>query len=148
MTQLINTQTILVSAICDVIVFAAMMIDLISGLYKASLRGDARRSEALKRSGYKFCLYEGSMLIATGVDMMIYMSRVFELFSLNLIVGIPVVTILLGIFWCIVEFLSVREKADEKMHSAMAKAEKLAYSALSKEELINILAEAFKKAQK
>lgn len=88
------------------------------------------------------------MLIATGVDMMIYMSKVFELFSITLMIGIPVVTILLGIFWCMVEFLSVREKADSKIHSNIAKAEKLAQNMLSKEEWINILAEAFKQANK
>ena len=32
----------------------------------------------------------------------------------------------LGIFWCIVEGLSVREKADEKIHSNISKAEKIA----------------------
>lgn len=148
MTQLVSTQTILVSAVCCIIVFTAMMVDLASGLYKASLRGDARKSEALKRTGYKFCLYEGSMLIATGVDIMIHMSRVFELFGIDTAVGIPFVTILMGIFWCIVEFLSVREKADAKIHSNIAKAEKLAQSMLTREEWVAILAEAFKEAKK
>lgn len=147
MIQLVNTQTILVSAVCCLIVFSAMMVDLASGLYKAHLRGDARKSEALKRTGYKFCLYEGSMLIATGVDIMIHMSKVFELFGIDIAVGIPFVTILMGIFWCIVEFLSVREKADSKIHSNISKAEKLAQSMLTREEWVSVLADAFRAAQ-
>lgn len=146
MQELISKEALIISAVCDLIVFLAMMVDLASGLYKAKLRGDARKSEALKRSGYKFCLYEGSMLIATGVDLMIYMSKMFVLFGLNIIVGVPIITIMLGIFWCLVEFLSVREKADSKMHSTISKAEKIAQQVFSKEEWTDILSEAFKKA--
>ena len=54
------------------------------------------------------------MLIAFGVDMLIYFSRLFELFHLTPIVGIPVMTCLVGIFLLIVEFMSIREKSDKK----------------------------------
>ena len=117
---------ILVIAIVAVIVFLAMMVDLAAGLYKAHLRGDARRSEALKRTGYKFCLYEGSVLIAAGIDACIHIAKMFLWFGWDMVYGIPLITLGMGIFWCVVEFLSVREKADEKTHSDIAKAEKLA----------------------
>lgn len=117
-------------SIVAIIVFMAMMVDLGAGLYKAYLRGDARRSEALKRTGFKFCLYEGSILIAAGVDVMIHMAKVFQWFGWEIIYNIPLITIILGIFWCVVEFLSVREKADEKTHSDIAKAEKMAAAIL------------------
>ncbi|MBR2771662.1 MAG: hypothetical protein IKD78_06570, partial [Bacteroidales bacterium] len=38
----------------------------------------------------------------------------FELFHLTPIVGIPVVTCLIGIFLLVVEFMSIREKSDKK----------------------------------
>lgn len=117
-------------AMVAIIVFVSMMVDLGSGLYKAYLRGDARRSEALKRTGYKFCLYEGSVLIAAGVDMMIHMAKVPMWFGWEIIYDVPLITIILGIFWCFVEFMSVREKADEKTHSDIAKATKLATALL------------------
>ena len=117
-------------AMIAIIVFVAMMVDLGSGIYKAYLRGDARRSEALKRTGYKFILYEGSILIAAGVDAMIHMARVPLWFGWEMVYNVPMITILIGIFWCIVEFLSVREKADEKTHSDIAKAEKMATAIL------------------
>lgn len=117
-------------SVVAIIVFVAMMVDLGAGLYKAYLRGDARRSEALKRTGFKFCLYEGSILIAAGVDVMINMARVPQWFGWEIICNVPLITIILGIFWCVVEFLSVREKADEKTHSDIAKAEKMATAIL------------------
>ena len=118
-------QLAMIIAVVAIIVFLAMMVDLAAGLYKAYLRGDARRSEALKRTGYKFALYEGTILIAAGVDILIHLSRLYEWFSFDLAQGLPLVTIFLGIFWCVVEFLSVREKADEKTHSDIAKAESM-----------------------
>ena len=117
-------------ALVGIIVFLAMMVDLATGIYKAYLRGDARRSEALKRTGYKFCLYEGTILIASFVDMLIHFAKLPMWFGWELIYNIPLMTIALGIFWCFVEFMSVREKADEKTHSDIAKATKLATALL------------------
>lgn len=119
-------QMFLMDSIIAVIVFLAMMVDLAAGLYKAKVRGDARRSEALKRTGYKFLIYEGGILIASMVDLMIHMGKMYLIFGWDMAWGVPFVTILMGIFWCVVEFLSVREKADEKIHSDISKAEKLA----------------------
>ena len=116
----------LMDSIIAVIVFLAMMVDLAAGLYKAKIRGDARRSEALKRTGYKFLIYEGGVLIASCVDLMIHMGKMYLILGWNMAWGVPFVTILVGIFWCTVEFLSVREKADEKIHSDISKAERLA----------------------
>lgn len=113
-------------AVVSVVVFIAMMVDLVAGLYKASLRGEMRRSEALKRTGYKFALYEGTIIIAACVDLLIHIAKFPLWFGWDIVYGIPLVTIVLGIFWCVVEFLSVREKADEKVHSNIHKAEQLA----------------------
>lgn len=121
----LNTLT-LGTAIVAIVVFMAMCVDLAAGLCKASLRGEVRRSEALKRTGFKFALYEGTILIAAGVDLLIHIAKLPLWFGWNMVYGIPLVTIALGIFWCAVEFLSVREKADEKTHSEMKKATQLA----------------------
>lgn len=117
-------------SVVSLIVLVAMIIDLAAGLYKAHLRGDASRSEALKRTGYKFCLYQGTILIASGIDMLIHLSKLYLWFGWNMVFNLPLVTIALGIFWCVVEFLSVREKADEKTHSDIAKAERMAKALL------------------
>lgn len=119
-----------VSSSCMLIVIIAMIIDLASGLWKAHLRGEVRRSEALKRTGSKFCVYVGSMCIATGVDVMVFKSNLFVMFGWDALIGVPLVTIAIGVFWCAVEFMSVREKADEKTHSNIAKTEKVAIELL------------------
>ena len=120
----------MVDSIVALIVLMAMMVDLCAGLYKAHLRGDARRSEALKRTGYKFCLYQGTILIASGIDLLVHLSKLYLWFGWDMVYNLPLVTIILGVFWCVVECLSVREKADEKTHSEIAKAEKMAVALL------------------
>ena len=128
MEELLTTtrNMFLTDSIIAVIVFLAMMVDLAAGLYKAKIRGDARRSEALKRTGYKFLIYEGGVVLASCMDLMIHMSKMYLILGWNMAWGVPFLTILMGIFWCVVEFLSVREKADEKIHSDISKAGKLA----------------------
>lgn len=120
----------MVVSVVSLIVLVAMVVDLAAGLYKAHLRGDARRSEALKRTGYKFCLYQGTILIASGIDMLVHLSKLYLWFGWDLVYNLPLVTIALGIFWCFVEALSVKEKADEKTHSDIAKAERMAKALL------------------
>ena len=95
-----------------VIVFLAMIIDLVSGLIKAKQRNEVRSSYGLKRTLNKFIMYEGGMLIAAGVDVLIHLSHLLELFRLDVILGIPIITILLGVYLLVVEGISVREKAD------------------------------------
>lgn len=138
---IVNMTGIVVVAM--LIVLAAMMIDLASGLYKAKLRGEIRTSEGLRRTLMKFITYEGGMMIAAGVDALITMSELELLFKLDALYRIPVVTILVGIFLLVVEFLSVREKADEKTKKNFGRAESLAIKAIlrpeNKELLIQLL---------
>ena len=143
--MLSGTNTLIFGmAVVMVVVFLAMCIDLAAGLYKASLRGEVRRSEVLKRTGYKVAVYEGTIFIASFVDLMIHIAKLPLWFGWNIVYGIPIVTILLGIYWCAVEFLSVREKADAKTHSNMSKIEKIASQVLTREEWVSILAEAMR----
>ena len=146
MTPLIPKDLLLIAVVCYILVLLAMIVDLIAGLYKAKIRGDIRTSEMFKRTGYKFITYIGCMFIATFMDVMLSYCHVFRLIGIDALDSAPPVTILVGIFWCLVEFLSVREKADEKVHSNIARAERLARDVLSKEQLTEILAEAFRKA--
>ena len=85
-------------AVACVVVLFAMMLDLASGLYKAKLRGELRSSQALKRTLTKFIAYEGGMLIAAGVDILMHLSKLAELFGPDTIVGVPVITCLVGVF--------------------------------------------------
>lgn len=141
-----NMLTIVVAA-CILVLFA-MLIDLASGLYKAKQRGEVRSSYGLKRSVGKFIMYEGSMLIAAGVDLLIHYCRLFKLLHLDVVYGLPLITCLIGIFLLAVEFLSVREKADEKTRLELSRAEQLAAKMLNKEELVDALTKAIVNATK
>lgn len=139
----IGTESMIsiVVAAC-IVVFLAMIIDLGSGLMKAKQRHEIRSSWGLKRTLNKFIMYEGGMLIAAGVDLLIHFSHLLQLFHLDLIYGIPVMTCLLGIFLLLVEFLSVREKADEKTKTEIARAADAASRLISADDLAEAIAKA------
>ena len=119
-------ELLLMIAMCCLVVLFAMIVDLASGLYKAHIRGDARRSEALKRSAYKFLTYEGGMMIAACIDILMHFAHFFSLVGLQALDNVAVVTIMIGIFLCVVELMSIREKADKKTHARMRKVENAA----------------------
>lgn len=108
-----------------IVVLLAMALDLASGLYKAKIRGEIRSSWGLKRTLTKFITYEGGILIAAGVDLLMHLSKIPELFGLHTIEGVPVITCLVGVFLLVVEFISIREKADKKTKKEMADAAEL-----------------------
>lgn len=116
-------ELLLMIAMCCMVVLFAMIVDLGSGLYKAHIRGDARRSEALKRSAYKFLTYEGAMMVAACIDILMHFAHFFALVGLAALDNVAVVTIMIGIFLCIVELLSIRENAEKKTHAQMKKVE-------------------------
>lgn len=108
-----------VVTLCSFVVFVAMAVDLASGWYKAKLRKEAHTSTALSRTVLKLILYQGSLTITCGMDIMIHVSHVWGLLKVPLLEAVPIVTILWAIFLCRIEWLSVREKADEKTKKQM-----------------------------
>lgn len=126
---------LLIAVATMLVVFIAMMVDLASGLRKAKIRGELRSSQALKRTFTKFITYEGGMVIALCFDILIHMSRLPQLFGLEAIAGIPVIMCLVGAFLCVVEFISVREKADQKTRKQMSDAAELLNSLLANDNL-------------
>lgn len=88
------------------------------------------------------------MLIAGGVDVLIHSSHLYKLFSLDVIHGVPVITCLVGMFLCVVEFLSVREKADVKLKKEFSETAKMLGQLASREDFVKVLAEALKESKK
>lgn len=124
------------------LVIGAMSIDLCAGLYKAKLRGEIRSSWGLKRSLSKFINYIGSLLIAAGVDLLIHFCKAFQLFHLDLLYGLPIITCVIAMFLLVVEFLSVREAADEKTKTEVSRVADLAAQFIKKEDLIEAVSKA------
>lgn len=140
-----GNMMLIVTMAC-IIVLIAMCIDLASGLYKAKLRGEIRTSQALKRTMTKFITYEGGMLIAAGVDILIHICKLFSLFGLDSIYGIPFVTCIVGIFLLVVEFLSVRENADQKTKNKMNEAVSVISDVIGKDNIKDALAQVIQQA--
>lgn len=133
------TPMLSVMVVAMIIVFIAMAVDLASGINKAKTNGKMRTSWGLKRTMSKFIMYEGGMLIAGGVDVLMHSSHLYDLFCLHAIKGVPVITCLVGAFLCVVEFMSVREKADVKMKKEFETTAKLLDKVLSREDLHDLL---------
>lgn len=142
-----GNMMIVVVLACIIVLFA-MMIDLCSGLYKAKQRKEIRSSWGLKRSLSKFIMYEGGMLIAAGVDLLMHLSKMLQIIHLDELYGVPVVTCILGIFLLVVEFLSVKEKADEKTKTEFARTASLAAAMVNKDELVEALTQAIIESRK
>lgn len=133
-----------VMVVAMVIVFVAMVVDLASGINKARINGKIKTSWGLKRTMSKFIMYEGGMLIAGGVDVLMHFSHLYDLFCLHAIKGVPVITCLVGAFLCVVEFMSVREKASVKMKKEFGETAKMLGQLASREDFVKVLAEALR----
>lgn len=141
------TPMLRVMVVAMVIVLIAMGIDLISGINKAKMNGKVKTSWVLKRTMSKFIMYEGGMLIAGGVDVLMHSSHLYDLFCLHAIKGVPVITCLVGAFLCVVEFMSVREKADVKLKKEFVETAKMLGQLASREDFVKVLAEALKESR-
>ena len=132
-----------VVAVCC-IVLVAMLIDLGAGLHKARQRHEVRTSWGLKRTLSKFIAYEGGLLIAAGVDVLIHFSHLYDLIGWHAISGLPIITCLVGIFLLIVEFLSVQESAGDKTKKEYDRVADAVAKALGKDELLQAVREVLK----
>lgn len=141
-------QMLSVMVVAMVIVMLAMVIDLVSGINKARANGQMRTSWGLRRTLSKFIMYEGSMMIAAGVDILMHSSHLYDLLHLHSLRGVPFITCLVGAFLCVVEFLSVRETADVKMQKEFAQAASLLGNVFSKEDLREAIKDAIKDSRK
>ena len=135
-------------AVACLVVFLAMSIDLIFGWRKAKIRGEAHSSYALSRSITKFLMYEGSCVLASGIDVLLYLAQMWDIFGISQLDKIPVATFVVAIFLCFVELLSMREKADEKTRKHFKDAASVAGKVLDREALIEMLTESFRNAQR
>ena len=135
-----------IAAVVALVVIVAMSIDLASGLYKASLRGEAKTSFGLQRTTLKCITYLGSILICFGIDVLIHMGKLWEAIGWQWLIGVPVFAIIIGVFNCVVELFSVREKADSKADKRALKNVMAIIKGLRQSELTEII-EALDKIQ-
>lgn len=134
--------TILLVAMLAVLV--AMGSDLCFGWRKAKMRGEARTSYAFSRSFSKFLLYMGMMIVSGCIDMLIH----FVMYMFNVYYYVPVVAIGIAIVLCVTEIWSMKEKADEKTRNSIKNAIDLVQKTLTHDQIVSVLAEAMRQANK
>ena len=66
------------------------------------------------------------MVVAACIDVLMHFAHFFTLIGLDALDNVAVVTIIVGVFLCVVELMSVREKADKKTHAQFKKVESAA----------------------
>ena len=141
--EIITSRILTLSAVAMLLVFLAMSIDLMAGLRKAKKRGEIRSSWGLKRTLDKFVSYEGAMLIASMADVMVFFCHVWEIVGLRMLQGVPVLSCVLAVFLLLVEFISVREKADEKTKTEISRAGDVLKN-VTREEVLKAIADVLK----
>ena len=101
-----------------VMVLAVVVADLVSGIRKARLRGEARRSKALRLSIDKLARYYNALMALSVLDSMqiaavIYL-RCFEQYQLLIF---PLFTLLGALGMALIELKSIFEKEEEKQQA-------------------------------
>lgn len=97
-------------------VLLAVFADLVSGVRKARLRGEARTSAALRRTVDKLVRYYNALFAMTVIDAMqmaavVYL-RYFE--EISLLPVFPVFTLIGAVGEALIELKSIYEKAEQK----------------------------------
>lgn len=133
----------MVSVIAMVIVLIAMAVDLVSGIRKAKIRGEARTSYGFSRTLTKFMIYEGILLIAQCIDILLH----FGLHNfIEQAYDIPCIVLLMAIVLCGVEMWSVYERAEEKQRRKAGRIVAAGAQLLDRDTLAAVIAEAVKNA--
>lgn len=129
--------------IAMILVVIAMGVDLVSGVHKAKLRGEARTSYGFSRTLTKFLIYEGILLISTCIDSMVH----FIVYMMtDKVYLVPCMCLVMGIVLCAVEGWSVYEKADNKQRRRIADVATIAASLADKDTLQEVVNEAIRRA--
>lgn len=105
-----------------VIVFLAIVCDLASGLRKAYINKVLRTSKALRCTISKFIQYQGSVIMGLAIDMCLHFTQLYKIVPTIEIKDMPIVSLVICMYLCFVELLSIRENMDvkEKRIDAMA----------------------------
>lgn len=109
----LKTMALLVG-VAAIAVVIAIMLDLASGLRKAKLRGEARRSYAYERTTTKLMRNGSLVLIMAMIDLLLFFGHLWEIIGLSLLCNVPVITFIAAAWMCFVQAESIREKAEDK----------------------------------
>lgn len=134
----LKTMALLVG-IAAIAVVIAIMLDLASGLRKATLMGEARTSYAYERTTTKLLNNCSAVVIMAMIDVLLFFGHLWELIGMSLLSNVPVVTFIVSAWMCFVQVVSIREKAEDKAERKSADTLKQLAEALTTEQIQALL---------
>ena len=120
-------------------VFVAIFVDLASGYKKAKFVGEPIESEKLKRTSLKLLLNGGLFIIASVVDLLLYFGHLWPVVHLDLLRSVPVVTFAVAVWLCAVQWVSVKEKAEDKAERKTAELAKAVMQTITQEQVMSLI---------
>lgn len=126
---------IVLIALCCVVTLIAMTIDLVTGIHKAKLRGEATTSTGLKKTATKARKYFTPFFTLCCIDILC-----------SVVIPLPAFSMLWTVYCIFCEFVSVREKSWKK--SEIRKAEKtMSIIIENKDDIAKLVSEMIKQKQ-
>lgn len=120
-------------------VFVAIFVDLASGYKKAKFVGEPIDSAKLKRTSLKLLLDGGLCIIASIVDLLLYFGHLWPVLHLDVLRSVPVVTFIVAVWLCAVQWVSVKEKAEDKAERKTAELAKQVMQTITQEQVANLI---------
>ena len=120
-------------------VFVAIFVDLASGYKKAKFVGEPIDSDKLKRTSLKLLLNGGLCIIASIVDLLLYFGHLWLVLHLDMLRSVPVVTFIVAVWLCAVQWVSVKEKAEDKAERKTAELAKQVMQTITQEQVANLI---------
>ena len=134
----LKTMALLVG-VAAIAVVIAIMLDLASGLRKATLTGTARTSYAYERTTTKLMRNGSVVLIMAMIDVMLFFGHLWEIIGIDVLSNVPVVTFVASAWMCFVQAVSIREKAEDKAERKSAETLKQLAEVMTTEQLQALL---------
>jgi len=120
-------------------VFVAIFVDLASGYKKAKFVGESIDSDKLKRTSLKLLLNGGLCVIASIVDLLLHFGHLWTVLHLGVLRGVPVVTFIVAVWLCAVQWVSVKEKAEDKAERKTAELAKQVMQTITQEQVAALI---------
>ena len=134
----LKTMALLVG-VAAIAVVIAIMLDLASGLRKATLMGNARTSYAYERTTTKLMRNGSVVLIMAMIDVMLFFGHLWDILGLDVLSHVPVVTFIASAWMCFVQAVSIKEKAEDKAERKSAETLKQLAEVLTTEQIQALL---------
>lgn len=122
-------------------VLLSVIADLVSGVRRAKMRGEARTSAALRRTIDKLVRYYNALFAMTVIDVMQMAAVIYLRYveSVEILPVLPLFTLIGAVGEALIELKSIYEKAEQKEKKEYREAADILKKLLEHESISNLL---------